>query len=864
MAAEALAEITGTAEVLGSGQPLPPVEVGYEGGDGGDQPGGSEALSLSDRGPGTGDEGGGDERGEDERTGEAGAGEREEAKKPPAKPTARFLTITIVVASFIAALGGFLLNRASAEASNAGDIAQQLSLQGSAAETSAYQQAQTDYAQYLSLEALKAKAAQEMLEASYRQPGTQTWAALYQATLAQVKLTAQSVPADLHPFLANGNPDLIFPYDFFAQRASSAVYLEAKSDAYNDVSGKWAKLVDAYTAIVTMIAVALFLFGSAYVLYGRNRVIFTVLGGLLVGTGLVWGGGLAITRDPGTPSGAAARDYADGVTAMDQSAGPAGYQAAINDFTKAIKLRPDYALAYSERAAAEAYRGSQAIGLGFISNITPDWARLSDADEIESYQLGDQDASQTLSAGFGYYNRWFVNGAQGQPPGQAVDLVRKATALDPSNPVTWLDLGIAELATGRYQAAAPAFRAGVTHVLYTCRVPAVLSTCTTAQPPTSYDLQQAWLAGGMEALEDLAQTPAAARSSQLRASVARAKGMLVDSLASGQLEPGPYRSTLTVNGLGGFLDPNDLELQVPVPRGVSALAMSGMPLTVLWYEKPSGSNNWSAISETACWGHGHQDCGSYDARANSFLFTTRFLAADNQCFTNLDYRAELYVGGTLAGALSLGPKADYIRTNLAPALSKAMNVGICVPSTWHQQPLPALRYHVYGTSRVVSGPLDSSELWFSSPDHREGVYLFRLYPPRTLSDGKSADVYSVVESGAIAALTLLLGHGLPADLTNIVAVRPVAIWGPAAQDMIAGGYGSFTKHVEAFVGAAAIAPGGIEATPEAQDKAIAANVAGDYAVVVTIVYAPEGSAMWQTTHELGLQIFSSWSLLDYG
>jgi len=38
------------------------------------------------------------------------------------------------------------------------------------------------------------------------------------------------------------------------------------------------RLVDSYTAILTMIAVALFLFGSAYVLYGRNRVIFTVLG----------------------------------------------------------------------------------------------------------------------------------------------------------------------------------------------------------------------------------------------------------------------------------------------------------------------------------------------------------------------------------------------------------------------------------------------------------------------------------------------------------------------------------------------------------------------------------------------------------
>ena len=89
--------------------------------------------------------------------------------KPPAKPTARFLTITIVLATFIAALGGFLLNRASADAANTGDVAQELSLQGSAAETSAYQQAESDYSQYLSLQSLEAQAAQQMLEATYDQ-----------------------------------------------------------------------------------------------------------------------------------------------------------------------------------------------------------------------------------------------------------------------------------------------------------------------------------------------------------------------------------------------------------------------------------------------------------------------------------------------------------------------------------------------------------------------------------------------------------------------------------------------------------------------------------------------------------------------
>ncbi len=784
--------------------------------------------------------------------------------KPPAKPTARFLTITIVLATFIAALGGFLLNRASADAANTGDVAQELSLQGSAAETSAYQQAESDYSQYLSLQSLEAQAAQQMLEATYDQPDASTWAALYKVASAQAARTAAAVPSDLHPYLANGDPDPDFPYDFFAKRASGATQLEAESNAYNDVSDKWSRLVDSYTAILTMIAVALFLFGSAYVLYGRNRVIFTVLGGLLVATGLVWGGALVITRQPGTPSDAAAADYANGVTAMDEAAAPTGYQAAIDDFTDAIKLRPDYALAYSERAAAEAYRGSEAIGGGFISNVSPHWARLSAGDELEAYNLGDHDASQVLNVGWGYYTLWIVGGGGGRPPGLALDFFRQAAQLDPTNPVDLLDLGIADLATSHYQAGAQSFRAGVAHMLYNCPAGGQLVHCTTPQPPTSYDLQQAWFAGGMETLEALAQSKEAMGSVALRAAITSAKDLLADSMASGKVGTGPHGKTMAVPGLGAFLDPNYLELDVPVPKVTTAYRMAGMPITVLWYERPPGGTKWSAISETACWGHGQQVCGRYDRQYNTFQFVTRFLAADDQCFTNVEYRAELYVAGNLAGSLTLSPKDDYIGTNLAPALSKTMNVGICAPSSWHLQALPRLFFRVHGRAATVSGTLSTSELSYASADHKEGVYLFRIYPPRTSPAGAPLNIQKVVEAGENYAIYVLRGRGLPADMAPLGPSRSDGVWGLAVSDMITTGYASPSTGTEAFVGAAVIAPYGAPAGTAAQDKGIAADVTNDYAVVVTIVYGPVRSQFWAGPHNLGLQVFSSWSLLNYG
>ena len=147
---------------------------------------------------------------------------------------------------------------------------------------------------------------------------------------------------------------------------------------------------------------------------------------------------------------------------------PSEYQAAIEDFTDAIKLRPDYAQAYSERAAAEAFRGSEAIGAGFISNVSPHWARLSAEDELEAYDLGDHDAGQVLNVGWGYYTLWIVGGGVGRPPALALSFFRQAAQLDPTNPVDLLDLGLADIAMGHYQAGAQSFSAGVRHMLYDC------------------------------------------------------------------------------------------------------------------------------------------------------------------------------------------------------------------------------------------------------------------------------------------------------------------------------------------------------------------------------------------------------------
>lgn len=791
-----------------------------------------------------------------------------EKKGKPPWPSNRALTITIVLATLVAAVSGFLLNRASATSSNASDLAQQLSLRGSAASTSAYQQAETDYAQYLDLQAEQAKAAQEMVEAGYSQPNALNWAHLYKTSIAQANRTASELPNDMHTVLADGNPDPSFPFDFFDRRASQGTYLEAKSDAYNDVSGQWNRIVDSYTAILTMLAVALFLFGSAYVLYGRNRVLFSSVGAGLVAVGIVWGGSLFTVNVPNTVSDAAARDYANGVVALSEASSPAGYHAALADFTAAIKARPDYAAAYARRAQAEDGTGSQELGSGLVSNVAPYWARLAAADDFQAYQLGDQTVQEVSNVGWDSYSLWLMDGTKGSPPLQSLQFNNMAVQLDPVDPVNWMNLAVDQLASGEYSAAMSSYRAAATHILFTCTRGGAISTCTKLQPTEALGFQEQWLAGGLQDLEGLAVSPEGRAEAALRSAVVTAKGILTGSLAAAKVVDAPQPLKFRTPLMTGFVDPNIIQLDVALPAGMTHNQMLGVPLTVVWYQRASASAKWNGIAETACWGNGNQlvqqGCVVWKQQGSYFQFRTRFLYADSRCFTNLQYKAELYDAGSLIGSVIVDPKKDtnrdYISTDLSAAVAPAMNLGICVPSTWRRQPLQNMTVTVAGSSQKISGPLSSAETYYASPDKSSGVFLLRFYPLHQ-NYNSNKQLQQLVTQVAQYAMSLFKGHGLPGNLASIGSFSPVSLWGDQLANMMTNVYGGGNEY--AAVGAAMVASGAANYGAQIQDQTIAQATAYDDAVVVAIVYGPSAT-LWSGRHALGIQVLTSCSLLSYG
>jgi hypothetical protein len=152
---------------------------------------------------------------------------------------------------------------------------------------------------------------------------------------------------------------------------------------------------------------------------------------------------------------------------------------------------------------------------------------------------------------------------------------------------------------------------------------------------------------------------------------------------------------------------------------------------------------------------------------------------------------------------------------------------------------------------------------YASPDKTEGVYVLRLYPLAGSYTGGQQGLQALSVAAAKYVVSLFAGHGLPADLSEYSSYTSTALW-DGVSDMMVAGYKSQATGTGAVVGAGIIAPNGVAGGAIAQDKAVASNVVDDYAIAVTVVYGTQSSGLWSGNHTLGMQTFSSWSLLSYG
>ena len=207
--------------------------------------------------------------------------------------------------------------------------------------------------------------------------------------------------------------DPSFPNRFMQQTQWSSYRLTALRDAANQQADAAEAQSVHYAAILTMLAVAVFLFGYSLTPQGRGRrrLYSTVAGGFVLVAG-VWALFQALSPVQ-KPSDAAATAFATGKVEL-ETGSP---EAAVVSFTRATNLRPEFVDAYAERAQAAFAAGIPRIGSGSDALPTtagpitiPDREALNHAveDNLKAREAGSESASVLVDLGRDLFYRGIV------------------------------------------------------------------------------------------------------------------------------------------------------------------------------------------------------------------------------------------------------------------------------------------------------------------------------------------------------------------------------------------------------------------------------------------------------------------------
>ncbi len=172
-----------------------------------------------------------------------------------------------------------------------------------------------------------------------------------------------------------------FPNRYMQQAQSEAYRLTALRDAANQQADDAEAKFVAYAAALTMLAVAVFLFGYSLTPQGQaRRILYSRVGVLFVLVAGVWAL-VQVATPVSSPPDAAAAAFASGEVAANGLNDP----AAISAYDHALAMRPRFVDAYIQRARVEYDAGIPHLGAG--ANSLPTTA---DAVTVPSKQALDR------------------------------------------------------------------------------------------------------------------------------------------------------------------------------------------------------------------------------------------------------------------------------------------------------------------------------------------------------------------------------------------------------------------------------------------------------------------------------------------
>lgn len=596
----------------------------------------------------------------------------------------RLVAVLVVSITFFGALVGYLQTVASNEEEKAARDANVSAVSSFASQVDANTQFRTAYDVYTESKLIQ----QRQLIAHNRNLLVQDpVAALESARWESVRQSFEALSPLLNEKRYKDDADPRFPERFGADvnLDPNKVRLQqaARAELVQDFGGK----ADAYVAVLTVLAVSLFLIGLSLTVSGKGRRFLFLPGVGLAAVCVLWAGFIAAREISRTPARAISA-VADG----DRLAEQKRFDEAIEAYSDAIDARSDYGIAFGRRADAHFLAGSPQNAANFVSITDEKSLKRAISDGESAIANGaETDLSVVASLGFQYF--------LAKDYGKAARFTSDALDLNDKRPELWFNRGVIELARGNNDESLEAYAEAVR---LTAALPfEFVRTDLFGAARTDLEI----LARNERELAEVAQTV------QERITHAEADLRAEDGLDD--VPRGASVEGIEMTAQGNFVTATMQFENVPADANVTAV----------WYLRG-----------------GRDEPFSQPGALNSFESTTEedaehFTSAFRGCGTSGQYRVDIYVEGKRLGTETLNVE-EATFDDMVQDSDELVGVSLCRPDDWQRQVLDNA-----GTNIAFASP-EGTELI--------GLASFPL-PAELLGGGQGAALEAVISTAVSGA-----------------------------------------------------------------------------------------------------------------
>jgi tetratricopeptide (TPR) repeat protein len=410
---------------------------------------------------------------------------------------------------------------------------------------------------------------------------------------------------------------------------------EVNADRANDHGNK----ADSYVALLTVLAVGLFLIGLSLTVSGRGRYLLAAPGVALAIVCVGWC--VKISAQPVTSVSESAIDHAAEGKRL-QASGDAG--AAVEEFTSAVDDSPDFAAAWARLSDAEFTAGGDRSLNANFQSVSSEKAtqRAIDAGE-EAIRRGSSDLLLRTNLGFFHFTLGQLDQAEALAQGAVNDNDQIASI--------WFNLGVVQVAKGEKSAALDSYSHGLEIAANQGDLGLSLDVIAAARTDLEIALRVA------PKRKDLVDT--------VNGRLAGVEAKLL--AASGERVPEKVASDAAINN--GEI--TDRFFELIANYDTTGLDDNTLLLNV-WYFKPLGTSSDTPFVQLS----------GLDSKTLSGTGTgIATSGVDNQCLAPGDYRVEVYAGERRLGSI----ETHYDESPLGKQVEDGgddVGFTLCAPESW--------------------------------------------------------------------------------------------------------------------------------------------------------------------------------------